>query len=178
MKMSEVDFLRAEGHLYGWDMGGSESFFYNRGLDNAYLEDRDMKMASTYVTRLEEYKNLEAPVAYTYVDPQGIVNNEPSVTQIGVKWNEGDSPEVKLEKIITQKYIAAYPYSYEPWVDMRRTGYPKVFPVINPGNGDGCLKYTPKTAVAVWVKAIRIWFIPKTITEPMDCMTMEGMPTL
>ena len=139
MKMSEVDFLRAEGHLYGWDMGGSESFFYNRGLDNAYLEDRDMKMASTYVTRLEEYKNLEAPVAYTYVDPQGIVDDMPSVTQIGVKWNEGDSPEVKLEKIITQKYIAAYPYSYEPWVDMRRTGYPKVFPVINPGNGDGSL---------------------------------------
>ena len=110
MKMSEVDFLRAEGHLYGWD-----------------------------VTRLEEYKNLEAPVAYTYVDPQGIVDDMPSVTQIGVKWNEGDSPEVKLEKIITQKYIAAYPYSYEPWVDMRRTGYPKVFPVINPGNGDGSL---------------------------------------
>ena len=139
MKISEVDFLRAEGHLYGWDMGGSESFFYNRGLDNAYFEDRSRKSSSTYVTRLEEYKNLETPVAYTYVDPQGIVDDMPSVTQIGVKWNEGDSPEVKLEKIITQKYIAAYPYSYEPWVDMRRTGYPKMFPVINPGNGDGSL---------------------------------------
>ncbi len=35
-----------------------------------------------------------------------------------------------------------------------------------------------KTAVPVWVKAIRIWFIPNTITEPMDCMAMEGTPTL
>lgn len=54
--------------------------------------------------------------------------------------------------------------------------------MFNPKTGmkmkDWSLKYTPKTAVAVWVKAIRIWFIPKTITEPMDCMTMEGMPTL
>lgn len=139
MKMSEVDFLRAEGALYGWNMGGSESFFYNRGIDNAYLEDRDMAMMSEYVSAVEVYKNLENPIAYTYVDPQGIVTDEPSVTKIGVKWNDGDAPEVKLEKIITQKYIAAYPYSYEPWVDMRRTGYPKVFPVINPGNGDGSL---------------------------------------
>ena len=36
----------------------------------------------------------------------------------------------------------------------------------------------PKTAVAVEVKAIRIWFMPNTITEPMDCMMMEGSPTL
>ena len=120
-------------------MGGDAGTFYNRGIDNAYLEDRDMATFSTYVLRLSEYKVLEEPLSYIYVDPQGIVDDMPSVTQIGVKWNDGDSPEVKLEKIITQKYIAAYPYSYEPWVDMRRTGYPKVFPVINPGNGDGSI---------------------------------------
>lgn len=139
MKLSEVDFLRAEGALHGWDMGGSESFFYNRGIDYAYLEDRNVG-SMQYTSALEAYKNLENAVDYTYVDPQGIADDMPSVTKIGVKWNDGDSPEVKLEKIITQKYIAAYPYSYEPWVDMRRTGYPKVFPVLNPSNGDGSLK--------------------------------------
>ena len=139
MKLSEVDFLRAEGALHGWNMGGSESFFYNRGIDYAYLEDRNVG-SPEYTNALETYKNLENAVDYTYVDPQGITDDMPSVTKIGVKWNDGDSPEVKLEKIITQKYIAAYPYSYEPWVDMRRTGYPKVFPVLNPGNGDGSLK--------------------------------------
>ena len=43
---------------------------------------------------------------------------------------------------------------------------------------DCSLKYTPNTAVAVAVKAMRIWFMPNTITEPMDCMAMDGTPTL
>ena len=36
----------------------------------------------------------------------------------------------------------------------------------------------PNTAVAVVVKEIRILFMPNTITEPMEDMTMEGTPTL
>ena len=55
-------------------------------------------------------------------------------------------------------------------------------PLFRPNTGmkkkDWSLKYTPNTAVAVSVKEMRIWFIPNTITEPMDCMTMEGRPTL
>ena len=39
------------------------------------------------------------------------------------------------------------------------------------------LKYTPSTAVAVVVKPMRIWFMPKVITEPMADMMMEGTPT-
>ena len=39
------------------------------------------------------------------------------------------------------------------------------------------LKYTPRTAVAVVVKPMRILFRPKVITEPMEAMMMEGMPT-
>ena len=38
------------------------------------------------------------------------------------------------------------------------------------------LKYTPKTATAVEEKAMRIWFIRKVITEPMDCMMTDGTP--
>ena len=55
-------------------------------------------------------------------------------------------------------------------------------PLFRPKTGmkmkDCSLKYTPKTAVAVGVKAIRILFIPNTITEPMDDIMMEGTPTL
>ena len=139
MKLSEVDFLRAEGALRGWAMGGDAATFYNRGIDYAYLEWREMG-PNQYTERLDEYKAQTKPVAYTYVDPTGSSDDIESVTKIGVKWDESDTREVKLEKIITQKYIAAYPYSYEPWVDMRRTGYPKMFPVLNPQNGDGSLK--------------------------------------
>jgi hypothetical protein len=145
MKMSEVDFLRAEGALRGWNMGGTAEFFYNRGIDNSYLQNRDMindgsDDSKAFLQALAEYKNNASAKDYTYIDPTGDTPNMPSVTKIGVKWNEGDSPETKLEKIITQKYIASYPYSYEAWVDMRRTGYPKMFPVLNPSDGDGSLK--------------------------------------
>ena len=55
-------------------------------------------------------------------------------------------------------------------------------PLFRPNTGmkmkDCSLKYTPNTAVAVAVKAMRIWFMPNTITEPMDCMAMDGTPTL
>ena len=39
MKWAEVDFLRAEGALRGWNMGGSAEFFYYRGIEHASLAD-------------------------------------------------------------------------------------------------------------------------------------------
>lgn len=137
MKFSEVDFLRAEGALRGWRMGGSAQMFYNRGIDNAAVENRDMP--SQYEDQLADYKTVENAINYVYEDPMDEANNLASVTKIGVKWNEGDDPEIKLEKIITQKYIAGYPYSFEAWTDLRRTGYPKIFPVLNASDSDGSL---------------------------------------
>lgn len=132
IKWAEVDFLRAEGALRGWEMGGTAEFFYNRGIDNADCSDIFMMPSGDYDSRLAAYKEVAAPVAYKYVDPMDDANNIESVTTIGVKWNEGDNQETKLEKIITQKYIALFPYGYEAWTEMRRTGYPKIFPVLNP----------------------------------------------
>ena len=39
--------------------------------------------------------------------------------------------EVNLERIMVQKWIASYPSGWETWADIRRTGYPKLFPVGN-----------------------------------------------
>lgn len=140
MKMSEVCFLRAEGALRGWNMGGTAQSFYEQGIRTAYLEDRNYK-ENEYTKHVEQYLNVNAPKGIAYVDPQGLTPDMPSVTKIGVKWNEGDSKEIKLEKIITQKYIASFPYSYESWVDLRRTGYPKLFPILNTEHGDGTIKF-------------------------------------
>lgn len=141
MKWAEVDFLRAEGALRGWNMGGTAEFFYNRGIENADMEDPMVTGGQGfYQEALADYMAQEKATDYTYVDALGENPDMPSVTKIGVKWNEGDSREVKLEKIITQKYIALFPQSYEAWVDLRRTGYPRVFPVLNPQDGDGSLK--------------------------------------
>ncbi|WP_440334345.1 SusD/RagB family nutrient-binding outer membrane lipoprotein [Leyella stercorea] len=139
MKVSEVNFLRAEGALRGWNMGGTAQSFYEQGIRTAYLEDRNSPIKE-YVNYIDDYLNVDAPKGIAYVDPQGLTPDMPSVTKIGVKWNEGDSKETKLEKIITQKYIASFPYSYESWVDLRRTGYPKLFPILNTEHSDGTIK--------------------------------------
>ena len=142
MKLSEVDFLRAEGAIRGWNMGGSACEFYERGIRYGYLFERSLEdYHLDYDMQVDDYMARTEPVPYTYHDPLGLVADEPSVTKIGVKWNDDDSQEVKLEKIITQKYIANFPYSFESWTDLRRTGYPKLFPVLNADEGDGTLKY-------------------------------------
>ena len=62
-----------------------------------------------------------------------------SPIHVGVKWNDSDSQETKLEKIITQKYLATYPNGFEAWVDLRRTGFPRMLPVLNIDEADGSL---------------------------------------
>lgn len=137
IKWAEVDFLRAEGALRGWDMGGSAQDFYERGIKNAFVEDPSRK--SEYSNYVDYYMQLAEPVDYIQTDPMGDGSSWPSVTKIGVKWNDADNNETKLEKIITQKYIALFPLSTEAWTELRRTGYPKLFPVLNPGDGDGSI---------------------------------------
>lgn len=143
VKWAEADFLRAEGALRGWNMGGTAQEFYERGIKNADLADPMMAEylmeEQKYTTYLEDYMNLAEPIKYKNIDPMGDDEDWPSVTEIGVKWNDGDSEERKLEKIITQKYIALFPLSTEAWTELRRTGYPKLFPVLNPDDGDGSL---------------------------------------
>ena len=40
------------------------------------------------------------------------------------------------------------------------------------------LKYTPNTAAAVEEKPSRMVFMPTVMTEPTDCMMMDGTPIL
>ncbi len=141
-KVSELHFLRAEGAIRGWDMGGSAADFYRKGLETAQLECRMQDYKHYYLQYLDDYMNVTEPIDYVYADPMDSRNNHPSVTKIGVKWNDSDPLEIKLEKIITQKYIALYPYGNEAWTEARRTGYPKMFPVLNAEDySDGTYSY-------------------------------------
>ena len=169
MKFSEVCFLRAEGALRGWNMGGTAKSFYEEGIRYAGLEDRNTHTYNDYENLVDDYMQRESPIDYTYVDPTGNTPDVPSVTKIGVKWNDALDNETKLEMIITQKYIASYPYSFEPWVDMRRTGYPKLFPVLNPENGDGSLKAGDIIRRIPWASED-----PSTIQDLQD----TGIPNL
>ena len=168
VKLAEVNFLRAEGALRGWNMGGTAEQFYNEGIKNAYL-DEPMMGAMEYNAALQEYMALETPVDYIQKEVSGDGEDWESVTKIGVKWNDGDDQETKLEKIITQKYIALFPLSTEAWTEMRRTGYPKVFPVLNTDDGDGSIE-----------QGEMIRRIPWNASDPIVQQLIEasGIPTL
>lgn len=150
MKLSEVQFLRAEGALRGWNMGGTAESFYNNGIENAYADTELALMnestgwepvdfeSNYYKANLSEYMNIETAKNIKYVDPANEENDIQSLVKVGVKWSNSDNNETKLEKIITQKYIAGFPYSFTAWTDLRRTGYPRIFPVLN-DDGDGSI---------------------------------------
>ena len=168
VKWAEVDFLRAEGALRGWNMGGTAQEFYERGIRNAYLED-PLIGAAQYTELVDAYMEQEVPVDYIQVDPLRDGPDWPSVTKIGVKWNEADDNETKLEKIITQKYIALFPLSTEAWTELRRTGYPKLFPVLNTDDGDGSIEQGEMIRRIPWVP-----------TDPIAAAMVEnsGIPAL
>lgn len=133
MKLSEVEFLRAEGALRGWNMGADARTWYEKGIRDMQIEDRtNPEVTLNWSEVVDDYMQLESAVDYTYEDPMDEWNNEKSPTTIGVKWNDADPLEVKLEKIITQKYISMFPCeSYEAWVDIRRTGYPRLLSIVD-----------------------------------------------
>lgn len=62
-----------------------------------------------------------------YYDEQ--YNIPAGYNDVSVKWHEEDGREKKLQRIITQKWLALYPYSFEAWSEFRRTGYPKLFAI-------------------------------------------------
>ena len=119
---SEVYFLRAEGTLRGWNMGGTAQGFYESGITAAF-DESGATIPSTYLTN-----NTAKPT--NYVDPANTSNNATALSTITIKWNDGDPFEMKLERIITQKWIALYPNGQEAWTEFRRTGYPKLFPIV------------------------------------------------
>lgn len=148
IKLSEVQFLRAEGALRGWNMGGSAENFYNTAIENAY-SDTELKLfdenwepvyfeQTIYKSALAEYLKTETARDIDYVDPYSDEYSIKSKIKVGVKWSNTDDNETKLEKIITQKYIAGFPNSFVAWGDLRRTGYPKIFPVVY-DDGDGSI---------------------------------------
>lgn len=76
----------------------------------------------------------ETPAAY--VDAFDKKFDADAPTSITPKWDESAPLELKLERIITQKWLAIYPEGCEAWAEQRRTGYPQLIKVAvnNSGN--------------------------------------------
>jgi len=126
---AEAYFLRAEGALRGWNMGGTSQEMYNAGI-NASLTERTTATSA----QIAAYTiSTATPIALTAPTDQW---NTPAMTDIPVLYAASGSFERQLEQIITQKWIAIYPDGYEAWAERRRTGYPKGYPIINSLNPD------------------------------------------
>lgn len=123
MLASEVYFLRAEGALRGWNMGGTAQEFYERGVTLSF-EENGASGASEYLA-----DNTSKPIAF--VDNTGNNGNVACSGTITIAWEDGADFETSLERIITQKWIALYPNGPEGWAEFRRTDYPRLLPVIN-----------------------------------------------
>jgi Susd and RagB outer membrane lipoprotein len=122
MSYAEVCFLKAEGALRGWNMGGTAQGFYEQGITSSFTQ-HSVGGSSSYIA-----DNINLPI--NYVDPIDAVNNGNAVNNITVAWDNVATNEVKLQKIITQKWIAGFPEGQEAWSEHRRTGYPKLLPVV------------------------------------------------
>lgn len=122
MTASEVAFLRAEGALLGWNMERDAEYWYKEGVRLSFSEN-GVSGADSYLM------SDKTPTAF--VDKVGGKYNAPAPSNITPKWDNFDSMQKKLERIITQKWIAMYPNGQEAWSEFRRTGYPKVIPIVN-----------------------------------------------
>lgn len=117
---SEVYFDLAEAALRGWTGAGSAKTNYEAGV-KASFEDWGAGGVDAYLA-----DDTSKPIDYKDPKYDGVINSFTSRSTVTVKWNEADSNEQKLEKIITQKWIAGFFNPNEPWADFRRTGYPKL----------------------------------------------------
>jgi hypothetical protein len=125
-RASEVFFLRAEGALRGWDMGGSAKDLYEAGIRTSFQEHGVDNGVDQYLAGTTK--------AETFIDPLKGLNGQPydysgtTGSTAVVAWQGGDF-EQSLEQIITQKWIANFPNGMEAWSEYRRTGYPRLMPM-------------------------------------------------
>lgn len=145
MKAAEGYFLRAEGILRGWNMGGGTAQqWYEDGIrtsiknEAAYKGEGKEPLAGISTVSDEEINTYinGTTLQEDFVDPVDSQNSIKAQNDVCVKWDESASNEQKLQRIIIQKWIANFPISCEGWAEYRRTGYPKFFPNrVNLSNG-------------------------------------------
>lgn len=131
MTAAESYFLQAEAALRGWatPSGSGASVakvLYEMGVNTSFSQ-WDVT-SSTYFTGSKKPAD--------FIDQlQPATENSPAVSTTTTQWDDATTDEERLEKIITQKWIAGFPEGYNAWAEYRRTGYPRLFPITNNTSG-------------------------------------------
>lgn len=120
---SEVAFLKAEAALYGWNMNDNAENLYKKGITLSFEQwkvDEDVN----------SYLNNSSQRGGYFDEKQPAFNLTDFYSDITINWDDANGDKEKLlAKIITQKWIAMYPYgAQEAWAEWRRTGYPHFMP--------------------------------------------------
>ena len=127
MNSSEAYFLKAEGAWRGWNMGGTAQSFYEKGIE---ISIKQWKGTTYSATAISSYINgTSTPVApdnYPYYDPP--------MTDIPVKFSADKNKQ--FEQIMTQKWLALFPISFEAFAEYRRTRLPKIYAKKYSGNAN------------------------------------------
>lgn len=121
MNAAEVNFLLAEYELAVNRDAAAARVYYETGIRLSFAE-RGASGADAYIS-----DGTSTPEKYT--DPLGQYTAPKPVSECKVSWDVDTDDESRLEKIITQKWIAIFPLGSEAWAEYRRTGYPKLLPV-------------------------------------------------
>ena len=124
MCTAEAYFLRAEGAMLGWNMGGTPQEMYEAGIANSM-----MQWGITDQAKIDAYINSsKVPI------PPNDYLNSPAVSDAPVKF----STDLAMEKkqIGIQKWLALFPDGYEAWADYRRGRAFVRYPVANSDNPD------------------------------------------
>lgn len=148
MTAAEAWFLKAEAAIRGWTGAGSAKGNYESGITISFSQHA-LTGAATYI-------NDAVSKPAEYIDPKAITpgqnnitNGMPWLSTITIKWEDADAFEKKLERIITQKWISMFPEGQEAWSEFRRTGYPKLFPVVINNSGG-------KVSTATFIRRVNI----------------------
>lgn len=119
---SEVAFLKAEYYFRQGDSSNAASC-YNEGIRLSFIENGlSAAEAATYAANTDK-----KPIRYTNVSENPAGSSNP-LTTINIKWADDGN---ELERIMTQKWIALFPNGMEAWAEFRRTGFPKIFPIVS-----------------------------------------------
>ncbi len=124
MCAAEAWFLRSEGAMLGWNMGGTAQELYEGGITNSLNQwgITDQAVIDNYIN------SSKVPIA------PGDYLNSPPVSDAPVKFSA--DPAMQKVQIGIQKWLALFPDGYEAWADYRRSRAFVRYPVAHSDNAD------------------------------------------
>jgi hypothetical protein len=127
LSASESWFMRAEGALRGWNMGGSAKELYEKGVEVS-MQERGASIGNYLSSKNTPARHYDIVQSGFSID---------AVSTVTPAWDNYADFETNLERIMVQKWLGNFPNGWETWADFRRTGYPKFFPVVDNKSTDG-----------------------------------------